>query len=238
MLEAYLSSRDAAHAQSPENTFDILPHPTSFYTVTNHISLYILALRGGHTFCTAVFDQVRRYYAENSFTTSAFRLDYVYTHTDSSCALRDFLIESAVSRIQAHRASGPSIHLTAPSSQELAPAPSTTASIAAATPSPRQPAATTSRKPASRQADGLHLAEPPHPPLRPRTHTTITTTNAPAKGRLDASTIPLTHPAPPSTAPTTSASDHLASAASAASTADARIDVRWASCGSGSRAAR
>ena len=148
MLEAYLSSQGAAHAQSPENTFDILPHPTSFYTVTNHISLYILALRGGHTFCTAVFDQVRRYYAENSFTTSAFRLDYVYTHTDSSCALRDFLIESAVSCIlsQAHCASSPSIH---PSSQELAPAPSTNASTAAATPSPRQPGATTSRKPAS-----------------------------------------------------------------------------------------
>ncbi|OCL11663.1 hypothetical protein AOQ84DRAFT_229016, partial [Glonium stellatum] len=134
MFEAYLSSQAATYALSPEDVSNILPHPTSFHAVTHHISLYILALRGGHTaLCTTVLDQLRRYYAENNFTASPFRLAYVYAHTDGPCSLREFVIESAASRILSEaRHSTSETRLDGPSSQNALPS---TTTIAAATPS-------------------------------------------------------------------------------------------------------
>ncbi|OCK79820.1 hypothetical protein K432DRAFT_354170, partial [Lepidopterella palustris CBS 459.81] len=95
-LEVYVE------AQYPTDSTAIftLPQPTTFHELTHHISLYILATRHGYLdLCTVVLDQIRQYYTDTGFTASPFRLDYVYTHTNEPCDLRDFLVESAASRI-------------------------------------------------------------------------------------------------------------------------------------------
>jgi hypothetical protein len=84
-----------------------LSPPTDFHAMQHHIGLYILALQFRvERLANRVLDLVRAYYRSRNLTAPAYRLDFVYEHTQGACALRRFLVGTAAYRVLAEQGVG------------------------------------------------------------------------------------------------------------------------------------
>lgn len=75
--------------------------------MNHYLCLYVLAQRFEiEELQNKVMDLVRAYYRNENMTAPAFRLDYVYANTQSTCHMRDFLVRTAAYRALAETEKG------------------------------------------------------------------------------------------------------------------------------------
>lgn len=77
----------------------MLNGPSDYHSMQHYLALYVLALHFRiERLCNEIMDMVRSYYRTANMTAPAYRLQYVYEHTDKPNAMRRFLINTAAYR--------------------------------------------------------------------------------------------------------------------------------------------
>ncbi|KAB8342947.1 hypothetical protein FH972_022543 [Carpinus fangiana] len=84
-----------------------LPGPNNWRSMTNYLSLYVLAMQFQiEPLKNKTMDLIRAYYRREDMSAPGWRLDYIYANTDGPNLMRAFLVYTAVARAIRQTSSG------------------------------------------------------------------------------------------------------------------------------------